>query len=195
MRKNYVLLLVLLLSILTSCSNTANVDIDSEDNNLSYEEILDRLNTMTEERDALQKELDVLKAKKKEKSEEETIQESDVTVLVTDKSVTPEDIDNWIFSDYVNFTFSVTNNTEKDIQGIQGVLTVNDLFGEEIKSFGCDFTGQTIKPNETIINDSLSYECNSFVSEDNKLFNTDYKDLKFVYEVTQIVFTDGTVKK
>lgn len=195
MRKNYVLLLVLLLSILTSCSNTANVDIDSEDNNLSYEEILDRLNTMTEERDALQKELDVLKAEMEEKSEEETIQESDVTVLVTDKSVTPEDIDNWIFSDYVNFTFSVTNNTEKDIQGIQGVLTVNDLFGEEIKSFGCDFTGQTIKPNETIINDSLSYECNSFVSEDNKLFNTDYKDLKFVYEVTQIVFTDGTVKK
>ena len=168
MRKNYVLLLVLLLSILTSCSNTANVDIDSEDNNLSYEEILDRLNTMTEERDALQKELDVLKAEMEEKSEEETIQESDVTVLVTDKSVTPEDIDNWIFSDYVNFTFSVTNNTEKDIQGIQGVLTVNDLFGEEIKSFGCDFTGQTIKPNETIINDSLSYECNSFVSEDNK---------------------------
>ena len=112
MRKNYVLLLVLLLSILTSCSNTANVDIDSEDNNLSYEEILDRLNTMTEERDALQKELDVLKAEMEEKSEEETIQESDVTVLVTDKSVTPEDIDKTLrisFSDDFNFTAYLYN--------------------------------------------------------------------------------------
>ena len=150
---------------------------------------------MTKERESLKSELDTLKADIEEAEKETTVQDGDVTVLVTDKTVTPKNTDHWIFSNYVNFVFSITNNTAKDIQGIQGELNISDLFGAEIMTVGCDFTGETIAAGATITNDDLSFECNEFMDEHMKLYNEEYKDLKFTYVVKQIVFTDGTVKE
>ncbi len=116
-----------------------------------------------------------------------------VKVFVTDKTNTPMNINNWIFSDYVNFTFELTNNSEKTIKGIEGFLTIKDLFEKEILTCGCDFTGINIQPSATITVDNLSYECNQFLDEDRKLFKTDYEDLKFEYKIESIVYTDGTV--
>lgn len=119
-------------------------------------------------------------------------EEQYIKVEVTDKSVTPRDSDKWIFSDYVNFGFEITNNSGKDIKGIEGALTVKDLFGKEILTMGCDFTGNTIKKGEKYINSDLSFECNEFIDSHMQLFNTDYDDLQFHYEPTSIVFADGT---
>ena len=119
-------------------------------------------------------------------------EEQYIKVEVTDKSVTPRDSDKWIFSDYVNFVFEITNNSGKDIKGIEGALTVKDLFGKEILTMGCDFTGHTIKKGEKYINSDLSFECNEFIDSHMQLFNTDYDDLQFHYEPTSIVFADGT---
>ena len=62
-------------------------------------------------------------------------------------------------------------------------------------TIGCAFTGETIAAGATITNDDLSFECNEFMDEHMKLYNEEYKDLKFTYVVKQIVFTDGTVKE
>ena len=91
--------------------------------------------------------------------------------------------------------FKITNNTDKDIQGIEGKLKIMDLFGKEILTAGCDFTGHTIPAGETVVNDDLSFEINEFINEHMKLYTTAYEDLKSEYTVTQIVFTDGTVKE
>lgn len=115
-----------------------------------------------------------------------------VKVYVADKSTTPRNSSQWIFSNYVNMVFEVTNNTDKDIQGIQGVLTAYDLFGVEIISINCDFTGKTIKSGETITISDLRYECNDFIDSDMKLYNTNYSDLKWEYKVKSIVYTDGS---
>ena len=185
------LLSMLILVSLCSCTNSSNSSTDKP----SYEELETQLETVTKERDSLKSELDALKADIEEAEKETTVQKGDVTVLVTDKTVTPKNSDQWIFSNYVNFVFSITNNTEKDIQGIQGELHISDLFGAEILTVGCDFTGETIAAGATITNDDLSFECNEFISEHMKLFNEDYKDLKFNYIVKQIVFSDGTIKE
>lgn len=177
---------------LAACSNSSS---NQQSNKPSYEELETQLQTVTEERDLIKSELDALKAEVEAFKEETTVQSGDVTVLVTDKTVTPKNTDQWIFSNYVNFSFSITNNTEKDIQGIQGELKVSDLFGAEILTVGCDFTGQNFAAGETITNDELSFECNEFMSDHMKLYSEDYKDLKFAYTVKQIVFTDGTVKE
>ena len=58
----------------------------------------------------------------------------------------------------------------------------------------CDFTGETIGANATVTNDDLSFECNQFMDDHMKVFNTDYKYLQFEYKVKTIVYTDGTVK-
>lgn len=115
-----------------------------------------------------------------------------VKVYVADKSTTPRNTSQWIFSNYVNMIFEVTNNSDKDIKGVQGVLTVYDLFGVEIISINCDFTGKTIKSGDTITVSDLRYECNDFIDSDMKLYNTNYSDLKWAYKVTSIVYTDGS---
>ena len=113
-------------------------------------------------------------------------------IVVVDKSVTPMDSSKWIFNNYVDMVFDVTNNSDKAIKGIEGTLTVSDLFDKEIISIGCDFTGHTIQPGETYRESDLSYECNQFVNTDMKFFNTEFSDLKFAYDITNIVYEDGT---
>lgn len=191
MKRIGILWLLLIMILLSACSGTT----DAQKGKPSYEELESQLQEVTKNRDDLQSELDALKAEGEAEKAATTVQEGDITVLVTDKTVTPKDPDNWIFSNYVNFIFLITNNTEKDIQGIQGEIIVDDLFGEEILTMGCDFTGEIIPAGTTVENDDLFFECNEFVSEDMKLFNENYKDLQFIYVTKQIVFTDGTVKE
>ena len=196
MKKWAAILLVLAMCFgLVACANSTNSSPTGQEDKPSYEELESQLEAMTKERDSLKSELDTLKANIEEAEKETTVQDGDVTVLVTDKTVTPKNPDQWIFSNYVNFVFSITNNTAKDIQGIQGELNISDLFGAEIMTVGCDFTGETIAAGATITNDDLSFECNEFIDEHMKLYNEEYKDLKFTYVVKQIVFTDGTVKE
>lgn len=113
-------------------------------------------------------------------------------VIVTDKTVTPKSTSNWIFSNYVNLVFDITNNGDKAIKGIEGILTTSDLFGKEILRNGCDFTGHTIEPGKTVTIKGLSLECNEFNDEHMKVFNTAFADLQFSYEITNIVYTDGS---
>lgn len=113
-------------------------------------------------------------------------------IVVINKTVTPKDSSKWIFSNYVNFVFMITNNSDKEIRGIEGALIINDLFGKKIMRLNCDFTGLTIKPGETFTKNGMSFECNQFVDKDWKLYNTEYQDLEFIYEMSSVVFTDGT---
>lgn len=115
-----------------------------------------------------------------------------VKVVVTDKSVTPQDTLNWVFSSYINMMFDVTNNSDKAIKGIEGTLTVNDLFGKEILTINCDFVGTIIQPQETHTVSELSLECNEFMDEHMKFYDTEYKDLQFVYNISSIVYEDGS---
>lgn len=115
-----------------------------------------------------------------------------VKVVCTDKGELPKNTSKWRFSSYVTFTFELTNNSDKPIKGVQGILHINDLFGSKIMDVGCDFTGHTIQPAETYVNNDLSLEINEFKDEHTKLYNEDYSDLNFEYEPTAIVFADGT---
>ena len=134
MLKKYAIIAVLFAIILSSCSleDTSSTAVSSEASTPSYEDLESQLDSVIEERDSLQAELDSLKAQIDAEEAKTVLSESDVTVTVTGKSVTPMDYNNWVFYNYVNFVFSIVNNADKDIQGIQGTLTVNDLFGVEI---------------------------------------------------------------
>lgn len=113
-------------------------------------------------------------------------------VVMTNMVSHEADYSSWIFQPYIAFTFEITNYGDKAIKGIEGVVTFNDLFGKEIKQCECDFSGHTIAAGETYVNEDMSYECNRFMDDDMKLFNTDYSDLQAVYEIKTIVYEDGT---
>ncbi len=128
-----------------------------------------------------------------ESSEAQT-QDAKVSVSVTGKQNLETDYKANRYSPRVEFTFEVSNLTEKDIKGIQGKLIIKDLFDEKIMSLGLDFTGQTIGAGSSVSFSDLGFDINQFMDDNVKVYNTDFADLKFDYEVTAIVYADGTTE-
>ena len=126
-------------------------------------------------------------------SEDIPKKERTVNVTVTDKRNVPEDIYNGRFSDRVEFTFTLENQSDKPVKGVEGVLHIQDLFDKDILSMNCDFTGQTIPANESITISDLGMDINPFMDDHSKLYNEDFSDLKFVYEITNIVYDGDTI--
>lgn len=134
---------------------------------------------------------DELMTLKKKYTDLKTSQYTEVVVI--NKTAIPKNVDNWIFSNYISFDFSVTNNSDKPIKGIEGILIINDLFGKEILRINSDITGQTINVNDTVTIKNLGCACNEFIEEQMKVFSTDFSDMQFIYDVSKIVYTDGTM--
>mgnify|MGYP002802547288 FL=1 len=143
------------------------------------------------ENEELKKKLAEYEKAEQEKKENETVQEGDVTVQLTGKTESTD----YLSRQFVNFVFTVKNNTEKSIKGVQGKAVFKDLFGDEILTMNCDFVGNTIEPGVEITISDLSMECNRFMNDHVKLYNTALDDLQFEYQLTSIVFTDGTTKQ
>lgn len=112
----------------------------------------------------------------------------EVEVIVSNKTSLPENYRAGRYSPRVEFTFQIKNNTDKDIKGIQGVLTIMDLFGDEIEKLNCDFTGITVPAGGTAEKSGLGTDINQFIDSEVKLYNEEYDDLNFSYEVTSIVY-------
>ena len=176
--------------LLSGCSGTGELEAQNQELKSQVESLSAVKESLEGEKESLSSEL----ASAKEQKEAE-IQDGDVVVRLIGKEDVEKDSSKWIFNSYSNLKFKITNNTDKDIQGIEGKLKIMDLFGKEILTAGCDFTGHTIPAGETVVNDDLSFEINEFINEHMKLYTTAYEDLKSEYTVTQIVFTDGTVKE
>lgn len=115
-------------------------------------------------------------------------------VVVTGKTNMPEDYDAGRYSPWIELTFDVFNRTGQDIKGIQGVLTVKDMFGTDILSSQCDFTGKNIPASGSAAFDELGFEVNEFMDEHVKFFNEKFEDLIFEYQMTSIVYADGTAE-
>lgn len=114
----------------------------------------------------------------------------EVSIMCTDKENLKADINAGRLLPYVQFTFVVENKTEKTIKGIQGIVTVSDLFGKQIKKFNCDFTGQKIPAGESVTFTDKYMEVNQFIDEEVKIYNEEFADLQFSYEVTDIVYDE-----
>lgn len=158
------------------------------------EELANENSSLKEQLNSAIAERDALRLDKEEKENATTVSDEDVTIVVVDKVNTPKDTNNWVFSSHSTYHISITNNTDKVIKGIQGVLDTQDMFGVSILKASCDLTGYEIQPGETYIDKDMSLEINEFMSDHTKIYNTDFKDLKFDYEVNTIMFTDGTSK-
>ncbi len=190
----YVLLGLTIILGSSACSNNINYEQQIEEANAEIKSLNEQLDQVIKEKDQVSNELERLKEEINKEKQEITITEGDVTISFVDKVNTPKNTEAWVFSSYSTFHISITNNTDKEIKGIQGVVDIQDMFGVSIMKSQCDLTGFTIKSGETIVNTDLSLEINEFMDTHTKVYNTDFEDLKFVYDVQTIMFTDGTSK-
>ena len=118
-------------------------------------------------------------------SEEELI-----TVTVIDKINFSADASEWRFSPRVEFVFEISNNGERDIKGIQGVLEIQDMFEERIMQLNVRFTQSPIPANSTITHDGIGIDINQFMDRDIRLYNSDFDTLIFIYTIDQIIYDD-----
>jgi hypothetical protein len=200
----YCALAILLTLALTACQKNNSAELEQQISSLQKEKdsltnelaaVKTEKSQAQTERDSAIAERDNIKQQMEDSVKEKEVQASDVSVTFVDKVNHAKNKDNYEFSDRVNFHINIKNNTAKDIKGIQGVVDIQDLFGVTILSVNCDLVGDTIKPNQSILNKDLGMDINEFMDDHVKLYTTDYKDLKFVYTTKKIVFTDGTVKE
>lgn len=197
MRKLLCVVIMLAMVILSGCSNSqdsmsAQLQVSEKDKIISS--LQKELEAVKSERDKAMADYSNIKSQLDKMKKESEVQQGDVTVSVIDKINIPKDIRNSRYSDRVECHFSVTNNMDKEIKGIQGILFIQDLFGVSIMALNCDFVGNIIKPNETVVYKGLGFDVNQFMDDHVKVYTTDYSDLKFAYTVKQIVFTNGTIK-
>lgn len=129
-----------------------------------------------------------------EDTPKESMESKKVTVNVTDKKNLDINYNVGRYSPRVEFTFKVCNSTSKNIKGVQGILSIKDLFGVDIMSSSLDFTGQIIGANDSIVVSGMGIDINQFKDDHVKIYNTNFDDLKFEYEITSIIYEDGTTE-
>lgn len=178
-------------------SETAETAI-SEETTVTVDANAEKISQLEQENEKLKKEIQEMKSEK-ETTKATTIatttapkiKECPAKVELTNKAIQYQDSSNWVFYDYVLFTFKIYNDSDKDIRGISGVATFNDMFGKEIIKVNCDLT-QGVSANSTATDKSMSLEVNEFKDEHMKLRNTSYEDIQFEYKIKKIVYADGT---
>lgn len=122
------------------------------------------------------------------------VRDDKIVLTVINKINHEADTSAWRFNPFVELVIKIDNMTDKEIKGAQGELTVSDLFGKKIMIINWDITGEDIPAKGSITQEGHGLEINEFMSEDMKLYNTDYEDLQFEYKINQIVYTDGTTE-
>lgn len=83
------------------------------------------------------------------------------------------------------------NKSDKDIAGVEGVLHLNDMFGDKIMNIRWSFD-EGVGAKQTAVERGNGIKINQFMDDHMKLWSADSAKIKANYEVQKIVFKDGT---
>lgn len=131
-----------------------------------------------------------------EKAEEDAKEEAQSGIVVTMTEKTDSALNPYLADVYRNvyMTFIVENKTDKDIAGIVGIARFYDIFGNLIKELNGDFVDGGIKAGETT-EYKKQYTCNMYITEESKFCSTEFENMTFSYQITKVVYADGTEVK
>jgi len=115
-----------------------------------------------------------------------------VTVTLVSKRVSEErGVSGMALDEKLEVTFGYKNNTSKDIAGVKGRVSVNDLFGDEISAFQIS-NDSTIKAGgSSTWTGSRSLRFSMGTNKDRKLAELPDDKYKVQWEPQVIVFSDG----
>ena len=116
-----------------------------------------------------------------------------VTVTLVAKEIVPKrGMSGMLLDEYLNVTFGYKNNTEKDIAGVKGLISLRDLFGDKISEFLVS-NDSTIKAGESVTwTGSRSLQFSLGDNKDRKLGELTSDKFKLLWEPRIIVFSDGS---
>lgn len=106
------------------------------------------------------------------------------------KSFLKSDYRSGNYEDTITIGFVFENKGDKDIRAFKGTTVFKNLFGDKIKEIPLIYD-QGIKSGEKK-NWYGSLKYNQFMSEDQKLRNTELENMKFEWKSKAIMFKDGS---
>ncbi len=92
---------------------------------------------------------------------------------------------------WVGLGMAYENKSDKDIQGVKGVLKLMDIFGDKILNVNWSYDAGVPAKQSTVERKS-GIGINQFDDSAMKLWNTDFDKLKSTFEVSTIIFKNGT---
>ncbi len=117
-----------------------------------------------------------------------------VTVELVSKKIVPDygTSGKYLLDENFNAKFSYHNNTDREIAGVKGLITIKDLFGDDISKFLIS-NDSSIKPGQTVTwEGSRSVKYPRGDNNDRRLAELPPDKLKLIWEPRSIVFADGT---
>jgi len=116
-----------------------------------------------------------------------------VTVTVVSKKIKPQyGLSGILMDENLVIAFGYKNNTQKDISGVKGYISVRDLFGDELSGFAIsnDTTIPAGKSSTWTGSRSVKYALGN--NKDRKFAELEDSKYKIIWEPQMIVFSDGT---
>lgn len=160
-----------------------------EEENLSgktYQQLLD------EAKDYKKKQIELNEKAKKEEADREEKLNKALQISIIDYKYIPSNIRNNQFISYHGFKCLIHNKTDKKIKALKFKFNVYDVLGDEIvKNYTSSVTKNIIEPLSTF-QDIIYFGANEFSSEEQKLQNSNFEDLKFKIFIEKIVFADDS---
>ena len=136
-----------------------------------------------------------MKAKEEEEkrlAEEEKKRRKEIALKISESltfALTKKGFAEYSYQEYITYTFTFKNKTDRDIAGVKGTVTFYDMFDEKIRGLDLSYD-KGIKAGKTI-NYKAQTSFNQFLSEDKKLNNTELSKIKVTWEPEQLIFSDG----
>jgi hypothetical protein len=116
-----------------------------------------------------------------------------VTVTLVSKKIEAErGYSGMVTDEKLEVVFGYKNNTEKDIAGVKGRITMLDLFGDQISGFIISNDNTILAGKTSTWSGSRSVKYSLGSNKDRKLAELEDDKYKLVWEPQIIVFKDGT---
>lgn len=120
------------------------------------------------------------------------MREAITVTLVSKKIKTEHGYSGMVMDENLEVIFGYKNNTDKDIAGVKGYVSIKDLFGDEISGFLIS-NDNTIKAGQAATwTGSRSVRLSLGNNKDRKLAELEDDKFKVIWDPRMIVFKDGT---
>ncbi len=113
---------------------------------------------------------------------------------LTNKRIQEPDWERRIYEDAIWFDVSWdTSHLQKPTRAIKGTLVISDIFGESKLRLRWTIN-QPLTPGESYTEKGVGFEYNQFTDSHKWVRATDLKDMTFRFEVSDIIYQDGTTE-
>jgi len=113
----------------------------------------------------------------------ETPKENEIEIKILEKDFYKGD-----FSDQITMNLEFTNKTDRDVKGVEGVLSFYDIFDKKIKTIKVAYDKMIPKNSVKTWETGVGY--NQFMDEDIKLKDTELENINYKWSIDKIVYSD-----